>query len=157
MNISRNHRMDEVRKALEMSSPLQCTKQGQLQQFNWPVRISHVQFGFEYLQGQKFHNLSGQPCCCLTALTVDKLFLMFVCIFLYYCSCCFLSFPWMPLVKVWLNLFHFPIQPLMKFPWKFCFPGRTIPSLYCLRHLFLGLLWYAYGFFPQGSSRWSSR
>lgn len=54
-----------------MSSPLQCSNQGQLEQF----AQHHVQLGFEYLQVQKFHNLSGQPCPCLTALTGDKFFL----------------------------------------------------------------------------------
>ena len=53
-----SHRMVEVgRHLLSSSSPNALLKQGQLQQ----VAQDHVQSGFEYLQGWRLHNLSGQP------------------------------------------------------------------------------------------------
>ena len=56
--ISQNHRMVEVGRDIWMSSsPTLLLKQGHLGQ----VTQDHARSAFEYLQGWRLHNLSGQP------------------------------------------------------------------------------------------------
>lgn len=56
--VSQNHRLVEVgRDVWRSSSPSPCSKQGELEQ----VAQGRVRSGFEYLQGWRDFNLSGQP------------------------------------------------------------------------------------------------
>lgn len=54
---SQSQRTAEFEQDLWRSSSLQCSEQGHWSRF----LQDHVQFGFEYLQGQRFHNLPRQP------------------------------------------------------------------------------------------------
>lgn len=70
---SQSQRTAEFEQDLWRSSSLQCSEQGHWSRF----LQDHVQFGFEYLQGQRFHNLPRQPVPMFYHPQSKKMFLVF--------------------------------------------------------------------------------
>lgn len=95
--LSLNHRMFETGRNLWRSSgPTPFIKQGHLEL----VSQDHVQMAVEYLQGGRFHHLSGQPVTVLSHLHSKKCFVMFrgnSCVS--DCAPCLVTCHWAPLKR----------------------------------------------------------